>query len=270
MFDAREAKLLQPGQHLKIEGCPGLRLEASEKYRTWTYRYKSPVDNRMRQIRLGRWPAISFAAALGEWEKARQARERGDDVAVLVRQERQEKRLLAAKRQSEFDLQAYPVWKCLDDYLRHLARVRKAKGVGEVRRLFDTMLSADVVAMPVSQVTRAVAFNVLEARIDTPVLVANLKGELAGAWDCALDAGRVPEETPNWWRQIMRGKLRSKGRLVAGEYVTARRVLGQDELRVLLAFMPNFTRLVEDGLLLYLWTGCRGSEISQIEGREVA
>jgi integrase len=269
MFDPREAKLLQPGEHMKIDGCPGLRLEASEKYRTWTYRYKSPVDNRMRQIRLGRWPAMSYAAALGEWDKARQDRERGEDVAIQIRQERQEKKALSAKRTDDISPLTYPVRHCIEDYTRHLTRVRKEKGVSEIRRLFSTMLPDDFMAMPVSKVTRAIAFNVLEARLDTPVLAANLKGELAGAWDYALDAGRIPEETPNWWRQIMRGKLRSKGRKVAGEYVTARRVLSQDELRTLLAFMPNFSRLVEDGLYLYLWTGCRGSEIVQIEGKEV-
>ena len=52
-FDARTAKALTPGQHIIISDYPGLRLVASAKVLTWIYRYKSPVDKRMRQIAIG-------------------------------------------------------------------------------------------------------------------------------------------------------------------------------------------------------------------------
>ena len=65
-FDARVAKSLQPGQHLIISEYPGLRLTATIKTRTWVYRYKSPIDGRMRQIAIGHWPAVSFPAAIAE------------------------------------------------------------------------------------------------------------------------------------------------------------------------------------------------------------
>lgn len=64
MFDAREAKLLASGAHLTIDGHPGLRLEASTKGRAWTYRYKSPLDGRMRQVQLGQWPGMPFAQGM--------------------------------------------------------------------------------------------------------------------------------------------------------------------------------------------------------------
>lgn len=31
-----------------------------------------------------------------------------------------------------------------------------------------------------------------------------------------MDAGRLPDGTSNWWRMILRGKLRSKGRTFDG------------------------------------------------------
>jgi hypothetical protein len=65
-FDARAAKALQPGAHLTIDGCPGLRLEATQTRRAWIDRYRSPVDTRMRRVGLGRWPAMSFPAAAAE------------------------------------------------------------------------------------------------------------------------------------------------------------------------------------------------------------
>ena len=66
-FDARAAKLLAAGQHFTISDCPGLRLEATKSKRSWIYRYKSPLDGRMRQTKIGEWPAISLAAATVEY-----------------------------------------------------------------------------------------------------------------------------------------------------------------------------------------------------------
>jgi hypothetical protein len=81
-FDARAAKLLPPGGHYTMPDCPGLRFEASSTTRAWIYRYKSPVDGKMRQVKIGDWPAISINAAKAEWEKLRDQRARGDDPAA--------------------------------------------------------------------------------------------------------------------------------------------------------------------------------------------
>jgi hypothetical protein len=60
-FDARSAKLLPAGEHIVVDATeyPGLRLEATATRKTWTYRYKSPVDARMRQVKVGNWPFVS-------------------------------------------------------------------------------------------------------------------------------------------------------------------------------------------------------------------
>ncbi|WP_287918710.1 hypothetical protein [Comamonas sp.] len=41
---------------------------ASNTRKTWTYRFKSPLDGRMRQVAMGQWPAMSYPAALGKWD----------------------------------------------------------------------------------------------------------------------------------------------------------------------------------------------------------
>ncbi|WP_236721084.1 hypothetical protein [Paraburkholderia phytofirmans] len=81
-------------------------------------------------------------------------------------------------------------------------------------------------------VTRKMAFDLLERLRDRPTYANRIKMELSAAWDYALDAGRLPENTPNWWRQIMRGRLRSKGRSRNGERVTDKRVLTGPEITV--------------------------------------
>jgi hypothetical protein len=80
-FDARTAKQLAPDAHMTIEGCTGLRLVASTSRRSWIYRYRSPIDGRMRQAKIGEWPAMPVAAVAAEWEQLRAGRDAGNDLA---------------------------------------------------------------------------------------------------------------------------------------------------------------------------------------------
>lgn len=123
-FDARAAKLIRPGTHMIVEGCPGLWLVATASGRIWTYRYKSPADGRMRQVALGAWPAMSLAAVAGAWAELRAQRDAGQDPA----QSRRAARLQAvadARRAGRRGDSVYMVRDMANDYLRgpiaHLA-----------------------------------------------------------------------------------------------------------------------------------------------------
>ena len=264
MFDPRAAKLLQAGEHITLADHPGLRLEASTKGRSWIYRYKSPVDGRMRQVKIGTWPAKSYAAAVVEWENLRRRREAGEDPAAERRSQRAAD--LAAEKVAD-----YTVSKLCNDYWNgHISSHRAKKGATEIRRLFDKELGS-LADMPATQVKRADAFALIQAMAERkPVIAGQLRSELGAAWDYAIDAGKIPEETPNWWRKILRGKIRSKGKKIAGESIgTAKRVLTETEIGALIRWLPNMSAMLQDTLTLYLWTACRGAEIVQMEGREI-
>ena len=262
-FDARAAKLLAPGEHMTIDGCPGLRLAASASRRSWTYRYKSPLDGKMRQVMIGHWPAVTLASAVLSWESLRARRDAGEDPA-------QNKRQARADTRAEVAATGYTVRALCNDYLAgHVDAHRKPKGAKEMRRLMTAHLDS-ISAKPAHTVTRADAFDLLESLAHIPVSAQTLRGELGAAWDYALDAGRIPQETPNWWRLVMRGRLRSKGRTRAGVRIgTAKRVLSEAEVGALLRWLPNFSTLIADCLTLYLWTGARGAEIAAMEAREI-
>lgn len=269
-FDARQAKLLAPGAHLIIEDCPGLRLSATGTGRAWIYRYKSPVDGRMRQTKLGQWPAMPAVAALAEWERLRGVRDSGRDPATEKRAKRGEVRAAVEdERQTKLET-AYTVRRLCDDYLAgHISRNRQAKGAKEIARMFRTMIG-DLGAVPAASVSRSQAFDLLESHLHIPVQCANLRSELGAAWDYALDAGRLPDTTPNWWRMIMRGRIKSKGKAIEGVKTgTAKRVLSEAELSVLIPWLPNFSQTVDDALTMYLWTCTRGAEIMAIEAHEI-
>lgn len=262
MFDARAAKALQPGQHLIVDEAPGLRLVAAATRRTWIYRYRSPVDQRVRQIRLGHWPAMGLPAALAAWQKVREQRDAGTDPA----REKRERRRQVAEESREA---GFTVRKACDDFLSSYAGTVTPKTYGEAKRLLDRELDS-IETRPAASITRADAFDLLDAMRDRPVVAAALRGLLGAVWDRALDAGRLAPDVPNWWRLVLRGKLASKGKIVGGEHQgVEKRVLSEAELQLLLPWMPNFTRAVEDALTLTLWTCCRSGEVVAMEAEEI-
>lgn len=259
-FDAREAKQLLPGNHIVVEGCPGLRLEASTSAKSWTYRYKSPVDGRMRQIKIGHWPAMPPSAALMRWQELRDQRGAGTDPALEKKQKR--KKAVAS---------VYTVADIVADYITgHLAVNRKAAGARAVGARLNSAVEP-LAQMPVAGVTRRVAFDLIAGLADKPVKARSVRNELGAAWDLALDAGKLPDDAPNWWRQIMAGKLKSKGAMRDGvSKGTAKRVLSDAELRQLLtADLMLFGETVRDVMVLYLWTATRGGEIVQMRAEHI-
>jgi integrase len=269
-FDARAAKLLTAGQHFTITDCPGLRLVARATRRTWIYRYKSPVDGGMRQTKIGDWPAMSLAAAVVQWERLRAERDAGVDLAFERQAARASARVTAVEDQERKRAATLTVARVCNDYLvERVEKNRAAKGAKEVRRMFDTMLGP-LAGEPAATLTRAQAFDLLASFAHIPVQAGKLRAELGAAWDYSLDAGRLPESAPNWWRLIMRGQLRSKGRKIEGKSVGSnKRVLSAAEIGAVIRWLPNFSRLVEEVCTLYLWTCTRGAEILAIEAHEV-
>lgn len=262
-FDSRQAKALQAGDHMTVDGAPGLRLVASAAGRAWIYRYKSPVDGRMRQIKLGTWPAMSAAAAAGEWERVRAMRDAGGDPAASRRAERQAAKAVVVPARRT-------VRQLVDDYVAHVMPRRAAKGARELKRTMDTMLVRPVADLAPEAVTRSAAYDLISGYSGTPVQARTLRRELAAAWDWAHDSGRLSDEVPNWWRQILRGKLASAGKIIGGQHQgVQKRALTLDEAGAVLRHLPHLSRLNADLLTLYLWTGCRGAEIVAIEGGEV-
>jgi len=269
-FDARLAKALAPGNHLTFELAPGLRLGATASTRTWIYRYKSQVDGRMRQVRLGRWPAMGPTAALVAWQQARDARATGGDPATRRKSDRRDQRRHAEKVRKERAQTGYTVRRLADDFLSSYAGSVVPKTYAELERLFARELDS-IADVPASTLTRTQAFALIDAMRDRPVVAKRVRQGLGAAWDHALDAGRLPSEVPNWWRLVLRGKLPSRGKTIQGTSVgPVKRVLSEPEVSALLRFLPNFSRDVEDALVLYLWTACRGAEIVSMERDEVA
>jgi integrase len=147
----------------------------------------------------------------------------------------------------------------------YLQARREPKGARAVQRRLEKATLAHQ-ALPVDQVTRRFAFDLVSGLADRPVLANSVKTELGAAWAYALDAGRIPEDLPNWWPQVLARKLRSKGAKRDGVHKgTGKRVLQDAEICELFgASMHLFSQQVQDFLTLQLWTCTRGAEIVQL------
>ena len=224
----------------------------------------------MRQVSLGHWPALSFPAAIVAWESARARRDAGGDPALERKLSRNEELAKSLARDVE-RANVYTVRQLCDDYLDgHIDRNRAKKGAADIRRMFETLLG-DFAEYAVTDITRSMAFDLINQYAGkSPVRASRLRSELGAAWDFALDAGKIPESAANWWRLILRGKIRSKGKQVDGKKIgVKKRVLSDDELAELIPWLPNFSLSVSDVLTIYLWTGTRGAEIVAMAGRDV-
>ena len=258
-FDTRAAKLLKPGEHLTVQGCPGLRLVASATRKSWIYRYKD-AQGRMKQVALGgQYPAMDVSTADGLRKRQQALLAAGQDPVTERKAARLEARA-AAKAPGR-----YLVRQLVADYVGGpLTADRKAAGVLAAQRALERVLDEepDFAAMPADEVRRSHCFDILDNRKATPTAAAKLRSLFGAAWELAIDRGRVSDDTPNWWRQVMRGKLKSKGKRVGGEHQgQQRRVLPAGEIAALLAWLPNMHELGRDAAQLYLWTVARGVEI---------
>jgi integrase len=165
----------------------------------------------------------------------------------------------------------YTVADVVTDYVAgHLKVHRQASGASAVEARLTNAI-APLAKIPAAGLTRRMAFDLIAGLVDTPVAAKSVRNEMGAAWNLALDAGKLPEDTPNWWRQIMVGKLRSRGAMRDGKHKgTAKRTLSGPEIRTLMqSDMALFSRQVRDFLIIQLWTCVRGAEIVQMRREQI-
>lgn len=250
-FDPGRAKRLKPGESISFPDAPGLRLEASRSGRRWAYRYRSPIDDALRQIKLGAWPAMPAHRALVAWEKRRDERNAGRDPAL-------EKR--AENKKIRDEPRPQTVAKLVDVYLEALAKIdpkkkaprRTEHGRRELRRMFEFDLGPLAKRNAIDISPRDAARFLGDVRDRAPDMALRLRRELAAAWRTARANGLLPGDAQNPWPDALLGELAQGER---------ERVLTAGELRAVVRFLPNYGPLVADALELTLRTGLRSGEV---------
>lgn len=238
----------------------GLRLVANKNgTKTWLYRFRTPrPEYRLKQMKLGDYPAMSLAEARIEHIKQRAIRNKeGDPVKLAqeVKRQAQEIRLIES-------MASYKVNHLIQHYLdEHIASRRVEKGRLETAR----MLNADVVDyigdMKVIDVKRRHVHELVQRiAARAPRIATMVKVELNGAFELAISAGRVSEDfvNPTFGVKTPKHKART-------------RVFSDKEISLFLRWLPDsrVTPRCKEMLMIMLLSGCRGGEVVSMRWRDV-
>jgi integrase len=233
----------------------------SASRKSWAYRYRN-LEGKLKQVGLGQWPDMGAPEAIVKWNEQRLLRDSGVDPKAAKQQAKQE--AIA----NLVVVEELKVRQVVEDYIKdHILVNRDKESAKSAERRLRAVLAEEpaFAEMPAKQVTRAVAFNVLDRRKDKPTAAAKIRGLMGGAWAHSLDAGRLDGGAFNWWPDLMKGKLKSKGKIIGGKHVgRSRRVLRDTEIGTLLGWMHNMHQLGQDCFVMYLWTATRGGEATEM------
>jgi len=220
----------------------GLRLRANKDgSKTWTYRYRSA--GKLKQLKLGSFPAMSLAEARGALLDQKKLREKNLDPQRV-----------AANKRLEAELTSFTFTQMVDLYLvERIEKDRTSKGAAEARRLFEydmgslaSRLVEDVQPVEIHNHILAIAGR-------APRLALAFRAELTRAWRYAANTGRLNIPCPI--NSDTGGKLRQGKR---------ERFLSAVELQLLLPWMDNYSDTVADALRLTLYLGLRSGEVCKL------
>ncbi len=262
----QQAYALAPGEYLLFAGHPGLLLIAGQgpdpkaRAYTWYFRHRDS-DGRIARLKLGRWPAISFADACSARERIDRERRRG--VNHLADQRKTKVAIKAAAEAER--LTAYTMRTLVADHLAAIARTRKKKGVYDTTLVMKPLAECDE---PVVEWTRSKAGVLLHTIADrAPSMARCLRAEMTIATESAITRGLVPESYPNPWSALKHDpSLRAKTKAGRGT-----RFLNDAELATFLAWLPTsaMSPAVRDALHLTLLTGARSGEVIAMKQADV-
>lgn len=238
----------------------GLRLVANKNgTKSWLYRYRTPrPEYRLKQMKLGDYPAMSLAEARAEHIKQRAIRNKeGDPVKLALDLERK-----AQEVKLKESMASYKVSHLIQHYLdEHIASHRREKGRLECAR----MLQADVVDhigdMKVVEVKRRHVHELVQrVAARAPRIATMVKVELNGAFELAISAGRVSEDFVNPTFGVKTPKHKARTRVFSDKEIT--RFLG---------WLPDsrITPSCKNMLMIMLLSGCRGGEVVSMRWKDV-
>ena len=227
----------------------GLRVRANKNgTKTWMYRYR--VGDKLKQIKLGTYPGMELSEAREEFLAQRKLREKHEDPRQVAQQKKEETRQQA--RESDKKIFTFSVM--VELYLtERVEKDRKPKGAKEVRRLLEYDLG-NLADLPIVQVEPEDLHDHIKTISDRAPDVARVfRAELARAWRNALNVGRT--------KTACLINIDTGGKLAQGK---RKRYLDENELKLLLPWLPNYSRTVEDILTLTLYLGLRSGEVCKL------
>ena len=261
----------------------GLRVNCGKTgLKSFIYRYRSPVDQTLKKMKIGTYPDMSLAHARVELLRLKAERRTGICPATKMREQQSviKKRTLECVKEIETKLTVKEMIELYltnviedryvkDDRTGSIKKVngaRKPKGQSETRRTLygdAVKVLGDLIA---ENVTRKDVVNMVKAIIDRGVNVqaGRVLSELTLAYEYAIGLEKFPDSFANPALLAKANFKQARAKLTSNK---GTRVLSDKELREVLMWLPRsgFSEKHKAILKITLWTGCRTGEVCVAE-----
>lgn len=270
-------KAMKPGDKVLVDTGEnrGLRMSCGNAgTKTFFYRYKSPLSQKLTQVTIGRFPVVTLADARVKLQNLKNLKNGGRCPAAELQEEKQ--RLKEASVSSKFTVQ-----QLIELYLRQYIEdryineklvpgARKKKGQKETRRT----LYGDAVAVLGDRLAKEITRkDVVSMVMDivgrgANVQAGNVLRELSSAYEFAIGLGKFDDDFANPALLAKNSLRQAKVRLTSQ---SGKRALTEKELIAFLAWLPGsiFTPTQKNVLRFALWTACRTGEICNAHWKDV-
>lgn len=273
----------------------GLRVSKGTTGKTsFIYRYRSPTNNKLKQYKIGEYPALSLSEARVELAKLKRQRVLGFCPATIRKDEREKRNQISVAQDEKYVLTVIDVIErylseCIEDAFDKSGQLikkgaRKPKGQWEVRNLLlgspskvgrkdgqdkKPMFAQLLGDVPVVNLSPRNVYDAIMLVVNrgAPVSAGNMLREFTAAVDFSIGDG-LPEDFANPCYQAKGMLSRKKVKLTSQR---RKRVLNDTELSKLLKWLPrsNYTPTQKSALMLTLMTGCRTGEVVNAEWRDI-
>ncbi|AXB01058.1 MULTISPECIES: site-specific integrase [Aeromonas] len=258
----------------------GLRVTCGKTgKKTFFYRYTSPVTNKLIQISLGVFPAVSLEQARIKLRELKLIRQQGRCPATEARAAALE---LKQQIKNESELGMFTLQAMIELYLQnHIedqrlpngtikSGARKKKGQAEARRtlygdavpMLGERLACDVSRQDIIDLVMSIVNR------GANVQAGNVLREILAAYDYSMGMGKFDDQFINPALQAKVSLVRTKVKLTSKK---GSRFLNDDEIKLFLAWLPSskFTEVQKNIFRMTLWTGCRTGEICEATWRNI-
>ena len=270
-------KAMKPGDKVLVDTGEnrGLRMRCGNGgTKTFFYRYKSPVSQKLTQVIIGRFPGVSLADARLKLQELKTIKNCGRCPATEQKKEKlrlreaQVENSLTVKQLTELYLKEYIEDRHVDGKL--ISGARKKKGQKEARRT----LYGDAVAVLgdklAHEVTRKDVVSMVMDIVGrgANVQAGNVLRELSSAYEFAIGLEKFDDDFANPALLAKNSLRQAKVRLNSQR---GKRTLSEKELIAFLAWLPGsvFTPTQKNVLRFTLWTACRTGEICDAHWKDV-
>ncbi len=290
-LSAKSIEAMKPGMPVKADTgeYAGLRVKCgATSLKTFFYRYRSPETDKLIQIKIGCYPAMSLAQARVALEEHKQLRRTGicpkaESLRILEEEKAQKRQVEQEAQQQRFTVtdmvelyltefieDRYVVGKKDPTKKRKVLGARKPKGQIETRRTLYCDVVEAMGDRPAYEVIRKEVVKLIMEIVGrgANVQAGRVLSELTSAFEYAIGREYFNDDFVN---PALLAKASLKQARVKLTCNKGKRVLSDRELSELFAWLPGsgFTTTQKKVIRFTLWTGCRTGEVCAAQWKDI-